>query len=110
MSKRGDPFDALAHPIRRAILDLVRDQPAMAAGEIASHFPDVSRPAVSKHLRILRDAGLLRARTKGREVRYRLDPRPLQEMYERWLYRYAPFWEQSLANLKRQVEEGQDRD
>lgn len=110
MSKRNDPFEALAHPIRRAILDLLRDRPGLSAGEIAARFPEVSRPAVSKHLGVLRGARLLRARARGREMHYTLDPRPLQELYERWLSHYAPLWEQSLANLKRQVEEGSQPD
>lgn len=82
----------------------------MAAGEIAEQFPGVSRPAVSKHLGILREARLVRARARGREVHYTLDPRPLGEMYERWLRYFAPLWEQSLANLKRQAEERPDED
>lgn len=106
MPKRSDPFEALAHPIRRTILDLLREQPGLPAGGIASHFPEVSRAAVSKHLGILRGARLIRARARGREVHYTLDPRPLSDLYEQWLSRFAPLWEQSLANLKRQVELG----
>ncbi|MEX0782376.1 MAG: metalloregulator ArsR/SmtB family transcription factor [Dehalococcoidia bacterium] len=106
MSKRRDPFEAVAHPTRRAILDLLREHPGLPAGEIASHFPEVSRAAVSKHLGILRGARLLRARPRGREVHYTLDPRPLGDLYEQWLSRFEPLWERSLANLKRQVEEG----
>jgi DNA-binding transcriptional ArsR family regulator len=106
LSKRKDPFDALAHPIRRAILDLLRDQPGLSAGDIAAYFPEISRPAVSKHLAILRAARLVRARARGREMHYTVDPGPLREMYQEWLERFAPLWEQSLANLKRRVEEG----
>jgi DNA-binding transcriptional ArsR family regulator len=61
---------------------------------------------VSKHLGILRSARLVRARARGREVHYTVDARPLREMYQEWLERFAPLWEQSLANLKRRVEEG----
>ncbi len=106
LRKRRDPFEALAHPTRRAILDLLREQPGLSAGDIAAHFPDVSRAAVSKHLGILRSARLVRARARGREVHYTLDPRLLRELYQGWLESFAPLWEQSLANLKRQVEEG----
>ncbi|MEX1103253.1 MAG: metalloregulator ArsR/SmtB family transcription factor [Dehalococcoidia bacterium] len=106
LPKRSLPFEALAHPTRRAILELLREHPGLPAGEIASHFPTVSRAAVSKHLGILRGARLLRARPGGREVQYTLDPRPLGDLYEKWLRHFEPLWERSLANLKRQVEEG----
>jgi ArsR family transcriptional regulator len=55
---------------------------------------------------VLRRARLVRATQSGREQRYRLDPRPLEEIYRDWLASFAPLWEQSLAQLKRQVEEG----
>ncbi len=61
--------------------------------------------AVSKHLGVLRRARLVKARQRGREQRYRLDPRPLEEIYRDWLSNFAPLWEESLAQLKRQVEE-----
>jgi DNA-binding transcriptional ArsR family regulator len=92
--------------MRRAILDVLREQPGLSAGEIAARFPEVSRPAVSKHLGVLRSARLVRARARGREVLYTLDARPLEEVYREWLERFAPLWEESLAKLKRQVEEG----
>ncbi len=66
---------ALADPIRRAILCLVRDAPR-PAGALAAAFP-VSRPAVSRHLRVLREAGLVRVEAAGRERVYRLEPAPL---------------------------------
>ena len=106
MSKRKDAFAALADPTRRSILDLLREQQTLTAGEIAARFPQVSRAAVSKHLRVLREARLVRARELGRQWHYRLDPRPLKEIYREWLERFAPYWEESLARLKRQVEEG----
>ena len=99
-----DPFTAIADPTRRAILDLLADRASMTAGEIAEEFPYISRPAVSKHVRILRDAGLLSVRKDGRELHYALDVRPLALMYERWLVRFAPLWDESLSRLKRNVE------
>ncbi len=105
MSKRRDTFAALADPTRRAILDLLRERETLTAGEIASRFPRVSRPAVSRHLRVLREARLVRAREYGREWRYTLDARPLAQVYRAWLERFAPLWEESLARLKRQVED-----
>ncbi len=108
MSKRRDAFAALADPTRRSILDLLRERRTLTAGAIAARFPQVSRAAVSKHLRVLRQARLVRARERGREWHYRLDPRPLAEIYQDWLGSFAPYWDESLQRLKRQVEdEGQ---
>ena len=73
---------------------------------IAAHFLRVSRAAVSKHLRVLREARLARARERGREWHYSLDARPLGEVYREWLESFAPYWEESLGRLKRRVEEG----
>ncbi len=104
MSKRNDPFPALADPTRRKILELLRDRVSMTAGEIAARFPKISRAAVSKHLRVLREAGLVRARQEGREWHYTLDPAPLAEVYRDWLATFAPYWDATLQRLKRQVE------
>jgi DNA-binding transcriptional ArsR family regulator len=76
---------AIADPIRRRVLELVRDR-EVPAGELAEEF-DVSRPAVSRHLRVLREAGLVRERREGRPRLYRADPEPLAELRER-LERY----------------------
>ena len=97
-------FAALADPTRRAILDLLADRASMTAGEIADEFPAISRPAVSKHVRVLREAGLLHARKDGRELHYELDVQPLAQVYERWLVRFAPMWDESLVRLKKNVE------
>ena len=108
MSKTRDAFGALADPTRRSILDLLRGQTSLTAGEIAARFPKVSRAAVSKHLRVLREARLVRARERGREWHYSLDARPLATVYREWLESFAPYWEDSLGRLKRQVEDGED--
>ncbi len=84
-------LQALADPTRRRILDLLA-QGEMAAGEIAGHFPSISRPAVSQHLAVLREAGLVRERREGRRRIYRLEPEPLREIWEGWLSRYQRFW------------------
>lgn len=106
MSRRRDAFAALADPTRRGILELLRERSTLNAGEIAAHFPQMSRAAVSKHLGVLRQARLVRARERGREWHYRLDPQPLAEIYREWLASFAPLWEASLERLKRQVETG----
>jgi DNA-binding transcriptional ArsR family regulator len=94
-------FDALADPTRRAVLDLLRlgTQPA---GQIARAFP-VSRPAISKHLRLLRRAHLVQERREGRHRLYRLNPAPLRAV-DLWLEQYRVFWQTSLVNLKTFVE------
>jgi DNA-binding transcriptional ArsR family regulator len=99
-------FAAIADPTRRAILDALRGR-ERAAGEIASLFP-VSRPAVSKHLRVLRGAGLVRERRVAQLRLYSLDPAPLRDV-ERWLDHYKVFWAARLHDLKRVVEEGERR-
>jgi DNA-binding transcriptional ArsR family regulator len=90
---------AIADPIRRRVLELVRDR-EIPAGELAAQF-DVSRPAVSRHLRVLRDAGLVHERRDGRLRLYRADPAPLAELRE-WLDGY---WSGRLEALKRAAEE-----
>jgi DNA-binding transcriptional ArsR family regulator len=97
-------FEALADPTRRAVLELLRASPVMTAGDLASAFPTISRPAVSRHLRLLREAGLVVAVQDGRQWRYSLDPRPLAQVTQQWFAQFAPLWEQTLADLKRQVE------
>jgi DNA-binding transcriptional ArsR family regulator len=104
LSKGSDAFAAIADPTRRAILELLRDNATLTAGEVAGRFPQISRPAVSKHLAVLRRARLVRAEASGREQHYRVDPGPLAEIYRAWLESFAPLWEDRLARLKRQVE------
>lgn len=101
---RRDAFSALADPTRRAILELLREESSLTAGTIASRFPRVSRAAVSKHLRVLRESRLVRARESGREWHYRLEPLTLARLYIDWLEKFAPMWEESLARLKEQAE------
>ncbi len=94
-------FQALADPTRRAVLDLLR-QGRQPAGEIAQAFP-VSRPAISKHLRLLRRAHLVREHREGRHRVYQLNPDPLRAV-DSWLEQYRSFWQLNLANLKTFVE------
>ncbi len=103
MLKAKDPYAAIADPTRRTILEVLRDSETMTAGEIAGLFPRVSRAAVSKHLRVLRDVRLVSARERGREWHYRLNGRRLAEV-EAWLRSFAPFWDDSLRLLKERAE------
>ena len=94
-------FSALADPTRRAVLDLLL-RGSLPAGQIAQAFP-VSRPAISKHLRVLRGARLVRVRRVGRQRLFELNPKPLKSV-DLWLSRYRAFWQSELSNLKRFVE------
>jgi DNA-binding transcriptional ArsR family regulator len=100
-ARRDRVFLALADPTRRRILDLLRegDHPVHA---LARPF-DMSRPAVSQHLRILKDAGLVAMRREGREQRYRLRARALREAYD-WLAHYEKFWRGRLEALGEHLE------
>jgi DNA-binding transcriptional ArsR family regulator len=80
-----DALAALADPVRRELVSLLA-RGELAAGELADRFP-VSRPAVSRHLRVLREAGLVTARADGKRRLYALDPRPLRELDD-WLEPY----------------------
>lgn len=77
----------------------------MTAGDLAAAFPSISRPAVSRHLRVLREAGLVSVHKDGRERLYTLDPTPLAEVTQAWFAHFAPLWEESLDNLKHLVED-----
>ena len=94
-------FQALADPTRRAVLDLLR-RGSQPAGEIAQAFP-VSRPAISKHLRLLRRAHLVHEHRQGRHRVYHLNPEPLRAV-DSWLDQYRDFWKMSLTNLKSFIE------
>ena len=98
---REAAFSALADPTRRAVLDLLRSG-TRPAGEIARAFP-VSRPAISKHLKILRRAHLVEERREGRHRFYQLNPEPLKAV-DTWLEQYRSFWSANLASLKSFVE------
>jgi DNA-binding transcriptional ArsR family regulator len=95
-------FRAIADPTRREILGLLRGG-RRSVGEIARNFR-TSRPAISKHLRLLRSAGLVVTRRKGTARICELNARPLRAVGD-WLRDYETFWSESLRGLKRYVEE-----
>jgi DNA-binding transcriptional ArsR family regulator len=96
-------FDALADPTRRRILGQLRTKGALSVKEIAQRLP-MTRQAVTKHLDLLRDVGLVHIRWSGRHRLHELDPRPLREVDE-WLAPYSAFWDESLARLERHLED-----
>ena len=97
-----DVFRVIADPTRRAILDRLRAGPA-PVNELASDFAQ-SRPAISKHLRVLRASRLVTEERVGRERLYALRPAPLQKAMS-WLEGYRAFWQRNLGSLKRYLED-----
>jgi DNA-binding transcriptional ArsR family regulator len=93
-------LEVLAEPTRRRIVELLAEGDR-SAGEIASHFP-TSRPGISRHLRVLREHGLVRAREDAQRRVYSLDPAPLEELDE-WLQRYRRFWSNRLDALDTEI-------
>ena len=90
-------FAALAHPHRRELVRRLARGDESPVGELAEHF-EVSLNQVSKHLKILERAGMVRRRREGREHRIRLDPRPLAEAAS-WIEAYRTFWTDALDGL-----------
>jgi DNA-binding transcriptional ArsR family regulator len=102
--RSGAVFRAIADPTRREILGLLRSR-RCTVGEIAANFR-TSRPAISKHLRLLRSVGLVVSRRDGTARICQLNARPLRAVGD-WLQDYEVFWRESLGSLKRYVEEDQ---
>src|SRR5689334_14476728 len=94
---------AIADPKRRQILDLLAEED-MPVGRIAARFK-ISRPAVIKHLRVLRSANLVSVRRNGRHRFQCINAKPLQDVGA-WVSKFERIWDESLQNLKRQVESG----
>jgi DNA-binding transcriptional ArsR family regulator len=103
---RSDPFSAIADPTRRALLERLR-LGAAPASELADGFA-MSRPAVSRHLRVLREARLVREQRSGDDARqrvYQITPLPLRDVAQ-WAQSYELFWHGGLARLKTHLEKG----
>jgi DNA-binding transcriptional ArsR family regulator len=94
-------LDVIAEPSRRRILDLLRTQ-ERSVGSLVEALGS-SQPAVSKHLRVLRDAGLVEARVDAQRRLYRVRPEPLQEI-DSWLAPYRRLWEARLDDLERHLD------
>ena len=94
-------FEVLAEPRRRQILDLVRDGEC-SVNELVARLA-MNQPAVSKHLRVLREAGLVRVRVDEQRRLYRLTPDPLREL-DRWLAPYRAAWDAGLDKLERHLD------
>jgi DNA-binding transcriptional ArsR family regulator len=95
-------FEALAEPRRRQILDLLRGR-ELPVGDLVDAL-GTSQPNVSKHLRVLRDAGLVSSRVDGPRRLYRVDPAPLREL-DAWVSRYRGLWTHALDQLEAHLDE-----
>lgn len=100
--RTDDVFAVLASPTRRALLDLLRQEPR-SVSDLASEF-DMQRPSVSEHLKVLREAGLVDVEPRGRQRIYHVRPHPLREVAE-WLHPYEKFWHARLVNLRDLLDE-----
>ena len=98
-------FDVVAEPTRRRILDLLRERPRRV-GELVELL-EISQPGVSKHLRVLRDARLVRVRSDAQQRWYEVDPEPLTEI-DAWLEPYRASWSGRLDALERHLD-GKDK-
>jgi DNA-binding transcriptional ArsR family regulator len=94
---------ALADPIRREIVEVLLEHP-QDAGTIARRFP-VSRPAVSRHLRVLRETGIVRSETIAQRRVYHIETAPLKELDD-WLTHFRQFWTDRLDKLEEHLERG----
>jgi DNA-binding transcriptional ArsR family regulator len=100
----AEVFDALGHPSRRRILDLLKAKPGTTVGELAAHF-DTSRIGVMHHLRLLEDSGLVISVKEGRSRQLFHNPVPIQLIHDRWTTEYGGFWASKMADVKYAVEQ-----
>ena len=106
LDREQDVFGAISHPARRRMLDLLVEADR-SVNAIAGHF-QMSRPAVSQHLRILLDAGLVTEQRHGRERRYRLVAARLGPVRD-WIAHYERFWDDHLQRLQRHLTKGNEK-
>jgi DNA-binding transcriptional ArsR family regulator len=100
-------FAALADPTRRRVIETLAARPSATATALAAELP-ITRQAVAKHLGALRAAELVSVERLGREVHYRLDPRPLNDATE-WIERVGAEWDARLDDLERLIQSRRDR-
>src|ERR1700758_5559101 len=98
-------WKALSHPVRREMLDLLRDGPR-TTGDLDAHFAGLTRFAVMQHLRVLEGASLVLVRRQGRQRWNHLNAVPISEIHERWVSRFAGRDASALLALREHVERG----
>lgn len=102
-NKLRDVYDAIADPTRRELIGLLAETPEVPLHELTAQFP-MGRTAVSKHLTVLKEAGLVHDRKVGRETRFSLNPAPLREVQD-WVAFYSRFWSSNMLRLNQLLEE-----
>lgn len=102
-----DAYVAIADPTRRPILDLLRESKVLNAGDIASQFGAKSRPAVSRHLRILRECGVVTAIRQGKSQKYVLNAEAISAIRDGWMKGFGDRQNASLRSLRARVENHQ---
>jgi DNA-binding transcriptional ArsR family regulator len=98
---RRDVFQAISDPVRRGIIHLLSKK-SLTLNGVAENFR-ISRPAVSKHIKILEECGLVNIKQQGRERYCKINPEPLNEVYD-WLSYFDKFWDRKLKSLKNFLE------
>jgi DNA-binding transcriptional ArsR family regulator len=102
-TEQHDVFDAIADPTRRRLIQLLSEAEELPLHKLTVQF-SMGRTAVSKHLTILKEAGLVLDRRVGRETRYRLNASPLREIHD-WVAFYSRFWSANMVRLNQLLEE-----
>lgn len=105
-SELRDVFDAIADPTRRQLIRLLSETVELPLHELTAQFP-MGRTAVSKHLAVLKEAGLVLDRKVGRETRFRLNASPLREVQD-WVAFYSKFWNTNMVRLQQLLEEEEE--
>ena len=107
-SRLDRTFTALGDATRRAIVARLAEGEA-TVGELARPFR-ISRPAISKHLRVLEEAGLVTTQRRGREKLHFLNPVPIRLIHDRWVSKYAAPWASALTELKHDIEKDENEE
>ena len=107
LQRDADVFFAIADPTRRGVLDLLLEG-SRNAGDIASAFPYLTQPGVSRHLRVLRDAGLVDVEVNAQQRIYTIKPEGLREL-NHWISKYESFWTDKLDALEAHLNARKDR-
>jgi DNA-binding transcriptional ArsR family regulator len=100
MEFRRDPFQAIADPVRREIIGLIAEK-SMNLNTISQHF-EVSRPAISRHMRILEECGLVSVKDQGRERIFTAKLQKLKQVSD-WTSHYSHFWDVKLSKLQKHL-------
>jgi DNA-binding transcriptional ArsR family regulator len=103
-------FLAIAHPVRRAMLERIADRDEVGVSELRTQFTEMTFSALSQHLKVLKDAGLIADRRDGRAIFYHLTPEPLFEVIQ-WMQHFQSMWQTRLDKLGQfleQTEQGDD--